>query len=360
LRITVSHIRLCIAGLGCAVLAGSLFDWAQALVASQHGYAWVDTASSSAPALETAEIWQASASCERPYFVRAALQSKSRLKSYYDLAPDEVRAWRNRSTHSEGPSEGPMSAAEQRGVYRVASAYDRDERHRNAEMEYEARLHAQHAEWYATVYKLEIQANQWEQRLSNVSDQKVIIGEATRKSFEASSTLAAGPANANGNFESHVLSLLGLGGFPSDEEKAVEADCIQVTPVKKILQTANYLKEIWRWPVDRVAAFAIGLELVLMGVLLPPIVVWLVTGDQEAVQRYMRRSARRFATRVRSIPKSKFVVGTLAVSRAFLVRARVFLIRARVFLIRARLFLMTRFNHGAPETSPNTMFGPLY
>ena len=356
MRITVSHIRLCIAGLGCAVLAGSLFDWAQALGASKQGYAWVDTASSSAAALEIAEIWQASAGCERPYFVRAALQSKSRLKSYYDLAPDEVRAWRNRSTHSEGPT----SAAEQRGVYRVASAYDRDERRRNAEMEYEARLHAQHAEWYATVYKLEIQANQWEQRLNNVSDQKVIIGEATRKSFEANSTPAAGSANANGNFESHVLSLLGLGGFSSDEEKAVEADCIQVTPVKKIQQTANYLKEIWRWPVDRVAAFAIGLELVLLGVLLPPIVVWLVTGDQEAAQRYIRRSARRFAARVRSIPKSKFVVGTLAVSRAFLVRARVFLIRARVFLIRARLFLMTRFNHGAPETSPNTMFGPLY
>jgi hypothetical protein len=342
LRITVSHIRLCIAGLGCAVLAGSLFDWAQAFRASSHGYAWVDTASSSAPALETAEIWQASAGCERPYFVRAALQSKTRLKSYYDLAPDEVRAWRNRSTHSEDPT----SAAEQRSVYRVASTDEQDGRRRNAEMEYEARLHAQHAEWYATVYKLEIQANRWEQRLSNVSDQKVIIGEATRKSFEASSTPVAGSANANGNFESHVLSLLGLGGFPGDDEKAIEADCIQITPVKKILQPANYLKEIWRWPVDRAAVFAIGLELVLVGLLLPPIVVWLVTGDPQAVQRYIRRSARRFVARVRTVHKSKFIVRPSAVIRAFLARAR--------------LFLTTRFNHGVSETSPNKMFGPLY
>ena len=340
MRITVSHIRLCITVLGCAVLAGSLFDWAQALRASERGYAWVAINYSNAPALETAEIWQASANCERPYFVRAALQSKARLKSYYDLAPDEVRAWRNRSTRSE------KSAAEQRGVYRVASTAEQDGRRRNAEMEYEARLHAQHAEWYATVYKLEIQASQWEQRLNNVSDQKVIIGEATRKSFEASSTPAAGSASTNGNFDGHVLSLLGLGGFASDDEKAIEADCVQITPVKKILQNPNYLTEVWRWPVDQAAAFAIGLELVLIGLLLAPIIIWLVTGDPNAVKRYMRRSVRRLITRARTFHKNKFVAGSLAVTRSFLVRARD--------------FLMTRLRHGAAETSPNMTFGPLY
>ena len=349
LRITVSHIRLCITGLGCAVLAGSFFDWAQALRTSEHGYAWVGTASSSAPALETAEIWQASAGCERPYFVRAALQSKAKLKSYYDLAPDEVRAWRNRPTHSENLK----PAAEQRGVYRVASTAEQDGRRHDAEMEYEARLHAQHAEWYATVYKLEIQASQWEQRLNNVSDQKVIIGEATRKSFEANSTPVAGTAGANGNFDNHVLSLLGLGGFPSDDEKAVEADCVQVTPVKKILESPNYLKEVWRWPVDRAAAFAIGLELVLIGLLLPPIVIWLVTGDQEAVKRYMRRSLRRFVTKIRAFHKNRFIVASLAATRALLVRAR-------AFLGRARAFLMTRLDRGPPETYPTMTFGPLY
>ena len=338
MRITVSYIRLCITVLGCAVLAGSFFDWAQALRASERDFAWVAIGSSNAPALETAEIWQASANCERPYFVRAALQSKAKLKSYYDLAPDEVRTWRNRTR-----GESPKSAAEQRGVYRVASTAEQDERRRNAEMEYEARLHAQHAEWYATVYKLEIQASQWEQRLSNVSDQKVIIGEATRKSFEASSTPAAGSASTNGNFDGHVLSLLGLGGFPGDDEKAIEADCVQITPVKKILQNPNYFTEVWRWPVDRAAAFAIGLELVLIGLLLAPIIVWLITGDAGAVKRYMRRSARRLVTRARTFYKNKFIAGSLAAIRAFLVRARA--------------FLMTRLNHDA---TPNMTFGPLY
>jgi hypothetical protein len=341
-RTTVSHIRLCITVLGCAVLAASLFDWALAVRATEHGYAWVGAESSSAPALETAEIWQASAGCERPYFVREALQSKARLKSYYDLAPDEVRAWQNRSSRSDSLK----PAAEQQGVYRFASTSDQDVRRRNAEMEYEARLHAQHAEWYATVYKLEILANQWEHRLNNVSDQKVIIGEATRASFEANVTPAAGLANTNGNFESHVLSLLGLGGFPGDEEKAVEADCVQITPVKKILHTVNYFHEIWRWPLDRTAAFAIGSELLLIALLLPPIVIWLVTGDPEAAKRYTRRSVRRFVTRLRTFHKNKFIVRSLTV--------------LRVGLARAWVFLTTPFKHGAAETSVDAPFGPLY
>jgi hypothetical protein len=312
----------------------------QALRATEHGYAWVGIDSSSTPALETAEIWQASASCERPYFVRAVLQSKTKLKSYADLAPDEVRAWRNRSTRSESPS----SAAEQRGVYRVASGSEQEGRRRNAE--YDARLHAQHAEWYATVYKLEIQANQWEQRLNNISDQKVIISEATRRNFEANSASAAASASANGNFESQALFLLGLDGFPSDEEQAVEADCVQITPVKKVLQNANYLTEIWRWPVDYAAAFAIGLELMLIGLLLAPIVIWLVTGDPQAVKRYMRRSVKRFVTKVRTFHENKFVAGLLAVIQAFLVRVRA--------------FLTTRLNYGAAELFPDSTFGPLY
>jgi hypothetical protein len=328
--------------LGCAVLAASLFDWALAVRATEHGYAWVGAESSSAPALETAEIWQASAGCERPYFVREALQSKARLKSYYDLAPDEVRAWQNRSSHSDSLK----PAAEQQGVYRFASTSDQDVRRRNAEMEYEARLHAQHAEWYATVYKLEILANQWEHRLNNVSDQKVIIGEATRASFEANVTPAAGLANTNGNFESHVLSLLGLGGFPGDEEKAIEADCVQITPVKKILHTVNYFHEIWRWPLDRTAAFAIGSELLLIALLLPPIVIWLVTGDPEAAKRYTRRSVRRLVTRLRTFHKNKFIVRALAILRAGLARVCV--------------FLTTLFKHGAAETSVDAPFGPLY
>jgi hypothetical protein len=336
-RTTVSHFRLSIALLGCAVLAASLFDWTLALRANEHGYAWVGAEASTAPALETAEIWQASAGCERPYFVRAALQSKARLKSYYDLAPDEVRAWQNRS---------PRSDSQQQGVYHLASASDQDVRRRNAEMEYEARLHAQHAEWYATVYKLEILANQWEQRLNSVSDQRLIIGEAARASFEANAMPAAGSANRSGNFDSHVLSLLGLGGFPGDEEKAVEADCVQITPVKKILQTVNYFHEIWRWPFDRAAAFAIGFELVLIALLLPPIILWLVTGDPEAAKRHVRRSVRRFVTKVRTFHKNKFIVRSLAVARASLARARVFLTK--------------RFKHAAAETSPGATFGPLY
>jgi len=126
----------------------------------------------------------------------------------------------------------------------------------------------------------------------------------------------------------------------------VEADFVQITPVKKILQTVNYFHEIWRWPFDRAAAFAIGFELVLIALLLPPIILWLVTGDPEAAKRHVRRSVRRFVTKVRTFHKNKFIVRSLAVTRASLARARVFLTK--------------RFKHAAAETSPGATFGPLY
>ena len=116
--------------------------------------------------------------------------------------------------------------------------------------------------------------------------------------------------------------------------------------MKEILQTVNYFHEIWRWPFDRAAAFAIGFELVLIALLLPPIILWLVTGDPEAAKRHMRRSVRRSLTKIRTFHKNKFIVSSLAVIRTGLARARV--------------FLTTRFKHGAAETSPGATFGPLY
>jgi type IV secretory pathway TrbF-like protein len=74
--------------------------------------------------------------------------------------------------------------------------------------------------------------------------------------------------------------------------------------------------------------------------------LWLVTGDLEAAKRHVRRSVRRFVTKVRTIHKNKFIVRALAVIGASLARARV--------------FLATRFKHSAAETSPGATFGPLY
>ena len=317
LRSTVSRIRLLIAVLGCAVLAASLFDWAQNLYATENGVAWVGLNSSSAPAIETAEIWRVSASCVRPYFVKALLRSKAALKDYYDSVPTDVRAWQSRSVRS-----AILQAPDQNGLYRPIHDEQDGPRQNVATQEHGAMLHAQYAEWYANVFTLEMQESQWEHRLSNVADQSVTLGEATRRSFAPSSGRGIDRASAKGDFDHYVLVLLGLGGFPSDQEQALRANCVDIVPVKKIRESANYFGELWRWPVAHAAAFSFGLELLFIGMLFVPIALWIGTGDSQAIKRHIRDAADRFVTRVRSLPRSKFVLEFLRIVRAILVATR--------------------------------------
>ena len=226
--------------LGCAVLSASLLIWAQASHGTDGGYLWTNVASPRDPTAETAEIWQASASCQRPFFVKALLRTKARLKAYYDAVPEEVRA--RRSSAMIGEAVRPVS--DRAGSYRVADAA-RDG-YRRAAAEFDATLHAQYAEWYAAVAKLEIQQSKWQRRLLDVADQKVMLGEATRRSFEANAAGAAGLPAAKGAFEHYVLFLLGLGGFPADEEQVIEADCVTVVPVQRVVAGAPSLADIWR------------------------------------------------------------------------------------------------------------------
>lgn len=299
----------------------SLLSWALALHATEAGYTWVG-ADSRAPAVETAETWQVSASCERQFFVKAVLQSKARLQAYYDLAPKEVRAWRDRPVQNESL----LPAADQSGLYRLVSAEQGGLRGNvAAEMERGAALHAKYAEWFATASSLEMQANQWAQRLSNLADQRVTFSEATRKSFGAYSDPDVKRAGAKSGFEHYVLFILGLGGFSNDDEQALKANCVKIIPMKKILNDTNYFRGIWRWPVDHVAAFSLGLELVLIGALFVPIALWINTGDSQTAKQYIRDALDRLVTKVLNFHKSKFVLDLLSTGRAFLAGIRTFL-----------------------------------
>jgi hypothetical protein len=320
LRSTVSRIRLSITLLGCAVLGASLFDWAQALRASEDGYTWVGLDSSSAPAIDTAEIWQTSASCERPFFIKAALRSKAKLNAHYEVAPEEIRARLNR----QGRSESLQPPADQKGLYRLVNGEQDVHRRDAAQMEHDATLHVQYAEWYAAVSKLMIQESQWGQRLTDVADQRVILSEATRRGFRAYSGQDIGLATAKGDFDHYVLFLLGLGGFSSDEEQAIKQDCINVIPVKRIVKNASYLREIWRWPIDHVAAFALGMELVFVGVLFVPIVLWIGTGDSLIVKRHIGDAAKRLVMRVGTLHGSESLSRLLSTIRTIPVRVRGF------------------------------------
>jgi hypothetical protein len=283
-QITVSHIRLAAVALGCTVLCVSFFDWTQNLKAAEDGYVWVNAESSGTPAVETSEIWESAASCARPYFIKAALRSKATLKAHYDNAPEQVRAWQSRAAppHDDSqPSPRLVSTRDKRSV---------------AEMERDASLHAQYAEWYATVFKLTTDDSRWERRLGNVADQRVVLADATRSNFQGYSS-----PDGKGDFEHYVFGLLGLGGFPADLEYGLGTNCVRITHIKKIHVDANYFREIWRWPIDHIGEFSIGLELILIGAIFGPLALWIVTGNLQTVRLYIRGEARRLDRKFREL-----------------------------------------------------------
>lgn len=317
LRSTVPRIRLAISAFGCVVLGASLFNWAHTLRAGGQPYAWVGANASNAAAIERAEVWQVSARCARPYFARAVLRSKAKLKAYYDLAPPEVRARLDRSA-------GLPLSTETSGWYHLAKAEPKRRQRNDADLEYVAQLHVQYAEWFANVFKLEIAASQWEQRLTDVADQRLVFSESARKSFDAGQNTKA--ADSADGFDDHVLATLGLGGFPSEEEQALKSECIKVDLIKKISTAPNYFGELWRWPLEETAAFALGLELVLIGLFLVPITLWIGTGDPQVAAQHLRDVTCRLTARVRGFRHNQFIARAMANLQAVSLRMRAGLI----------------------------------
>jgi hypothetical protein len=133
LRGKLSRIGLLIALAGVAVLGASLYTWTQTspdrrLFYIEDEHQWVRADSSSAPAVETDETWRVSAACQKPYFVEATAQARAKLKAYGDTAPDEIRAWRDRS--------------------RVADTDD------------DLKLHTKYQDWFLPEFRLEQQLKQ--------------------------------------------------------------------------------------------------------------------------------------------------------------------------------------------------------
>jgi hypothetical protein len=187
---------------------------------------------------------------------------------------------------------------------------EQEERERDiAAKDYDAELHVKYAEWYVTVSKLEEQVQRWEWRLSNVVDQRITFSEARRRGTDIGdySGNDIEQISARRLFEHYGLSVLGLGGFPDDQQQAIKATCVSVIPLKKIVTRTKYYTQIWRWPVDHVAAFWFGLELVLVGVFFSPIARWISTGDAQTLWLDVHNAVKRFATMTRSFLRSKFV-----------------------------------------------------
>lgn len=246
LRGKLSRIGLLIALAGVAVLGASLYTWTQTspdrrLFYIEDEHQWVRADSSSAPAVETDETWQVSAACQKPYFVEATAQARAKLKAYGDTAPDEIRAWRDRS--------------------RVADTDD------------DLKLHTKYQDWFLPEFRLDEQLRQWERRLGTVADRSMSFSEARRRIMDVRTYLSNDPelASAGRDFEHFVFFLLGLGGFPDEQMKAIQTACIGVVAMKKVVTTTTWHTDIGRWPRDQALAFWPGLALAVIGLALIPV-----------------------------------------------------------------------------------------
>jgi hypothetical protein len=307
LRSVRSRLRLLVGVLGCAVLVTSLISWAHSLHAAAGQLTWVKIDPSRAPQAETAELWRVSASCVRPYFVRALLRSKAKLAAHYNAAPDEVRARLNVGA-------APGHAVEPAAWHPTQSGNRKEAAGRDPYGEYVAALQVKYAEWYAALFKLEIQAGNWQQRLIDVADQTMVVSAASRASFGAYARGGIRLTSAEGDFDGYLLTALGLGGFSSDEQTSLKSTCLTIDPVVQSFRNPRALGALWQWPLDCLAEFSFGLELVLISMFFAPIAVWIGTGDLE-VKPQIRSLRSHFATGIRDLHKSKLVYRVLKRSR---------------------------------------------
>ena len=264
LRSRLSRIGLLIALAGFAVLGASFYNWTQAspdhrLFSTKDEHEWVRADSSSARAVESDETWQVSAACLGPYLATAAEQAGANLKTYDDTAPDEIRAWRNRPPEQQQSDQ--QQSRPQEGQTRLAQSDD------------EIKLQTKYQDWFLAEFRLEKQLKQWERRLGSVTDRSTSLGDARRRIMDVRLYLSEDTelASAGRDFEHFVFFLLGLGGFPDDQLKAIKVACIDVIPIKRIVTTTTWHTDIRRWPADHAAAFWPGLALAVVGLLLIPI-----------------------------------------------------------------------------------------
>lgn len=303
LRSVRSRIRLAFGVLGGVVLGASLFSWAYGVHAAAGRYTWTRVEPSKGRASETAELWHVSASCVRPYFVRALLRSKVELQAHYAVAPPEIRARLDPRANAARSVEPAAWHPRDSGQKDIGLA--------SQDKEYVASLQVKYAEWYAALFKLEIEANNWQQRLLDLGDQTVVVGAASRRSFAAYSRGNMKLIGSQGDFDGYLLTAMGLGGLPSDEQLSLKSDCLTVSLVKQSFASADYLRKLWRWPIDCLAEFLLGLELVLVSIFFVPVFRWIETGDSKAVTRHIHDLANRVGASIRSFDRDRFIAAVL-------------------------------------------------
>jgi hypothetical protein len=305
LRSVRSRIRLSIGLLGGVVLGASLLGWAWGRHAAADRYTWVRVDAANVPPAETAELWHVSANCVRPYFVRELLRSKAELQAHYAGAPVEIRARLD-------PAANPDRAVEPAAWHPPEDGRQKEAGRGSQDNEYVAALEVKYAEWYAALFKLEIQASNWQQRVLNLADQTVVLSATARNSFATYSRGNRKLTSAQGDFDGYLLTTLGLGGLPSDEQLSLKSNCVTVNLVKQRFGSASYLGALWRWPIDCLAEFLLGIELLFIAICFAPFAQWIETGDFEQVRGRIQNLVKRLGSGIRNFDRDRFIAAVLA------------------------------------------------
>jgi hypothetical protein len=322
-----SRIRLFLGALACAVLVTSFVSWAHSLHTAAGQYTWVKVEPSRAAPAETAELWQVSASCIRPYFVRALMRSKAKLAAHYNAAPPEVRARLN-------PGSYPAQSVKPAAWHPRDSGRQTQTGRSDPYGEYDAALQVKYAEWYAALFKLEIEASNWQQRLLDVADQTVVLSAASRASFGAYSSGALNPTGSQADFDANLLTALGLGGFSGDEQASLKSACVTINAVMASVRDPHVLGNLWHWPLDCLAEFSFGLELLLISLFFAPLVLW-SEGRDLGLRPQIQALTCRLGTSIRNFNASELVGSVLE-------RARQIQVAGVASLDRIRSYAATR------------------
>lgn len=194
---------------GIVTLGISLYMWAQSsawkrLYYVRHQYDWVRAESSEVSAIQTDEVWNASAACIKPYLIKL----RDRTKSASNIFAAEVHA-------------DPLG------------------RNFNPERIIQGALLARRA--------IELEAS-----IRLLRDQRLLASESEISDVR-----------------------LGLDKFSRPEALLIFKQCVDITPIKKILTKTTYHTNIDWWPYDHPIPFWIGIAMIILGGGFNPLVKWI-------------------------------------------------------------------------------------
>jgi hypothetical protein len=292
LKTKLARTGLIIGLLGIAILGASLFTWNQTspsnrLYYTTHQYQWVDARLFNEPGVATDEVWNASAECLKPFYMKAVEQAKAKLRAHNDTNPTNLSRDEQRLPEFEKREQiiratVAVSGKQGRALtsWEIKSVSDALERNNyNGSID---------PDWFLALFKLEEGLKDWESQASKVEDKEFLLSkllDGQSKSLNPGDSFRLREALRKATNDQAKTDLaakyhLGLADFSDAESMIIRATCVYVFPMKKVAVDTTYHSELGRWPVEHVAAFWLGVGLMIFGLLLSPVAKWIGSAEK--------------------------------------------------------------------------------